>query len=354
MAKNKLFIGMDLHKSSSTFCVKDQEGNQLAFKKAPTNKSAVLGFINQFKSKGLEISLALEPVSQWYFMADILQKAGVDVHLANPLKVKAIASARIKTDRIDAGVLCDLLRGNLLPEAYFSSPEMRRWKELVRFRLSLVNMRTQVKNKIHAILGKNGYLPQFRNTFSKSGRAWLASLELPEHFRNSLDEYLATHDYLTKQIKKAEKNIEAVVKSNKQMKLLTTIPGVSYFSALTIMAEIGDISRFPSAKQLMGYAGVVPSVYASGDKVRRGRITKTGSRWLRWIMIEIAHKQARCKRNPGLGWYYLKIKKRKGSKTAAVATARKLLAVVWRMLVDERPFISPLEVQEAYRKFIVP
>lgn len=351
MESKKLFIGMDLHKNSSTLCVKDKEGEQIAFKKVSTNKSEVLGFVNQFKEH--ELSLAMEPVSQWYFMADILQQAGVDVHLANPLKVKAIASARIKTDKIDAGVLADLLRGNLLPEAYFSGSEMRMWKELVRFRLSLMNLRTQTKNKIHAILGKNGCISKFTDTFGKGGRAWLASLELPAHFKNSLDEYLAVHDYLTEQIKRAEKNIEEVVMSNDSMKLLMTIPGISYFSALTIMAEIGDIARFPSAKQLMGYAGVIPSTYASGDKVVHGRITKTGSRWLRWIMIETAHHQLRCKRKPGLGWYYLKIKKNKGSKTAAVATARKLLAVIWRMLADQRPFISPLEVREAYRKFIV-
>jgi len=298
----------------------------VASKKVATNKSEVLGFVNQFKD--FNVRLAMEPVSQWYFMADTIQQSGIDVRLAHPLKVKAIASARIKTDKIDAAVLCDLLRGNLLPEAYLSSAEMRMWKELVRFRLSLVNLRTQIKNKIHAVLGKNGCISKFTDTFGKGGRVWLNELKLPEHFRNSLDEYLATHDYLTEQIKQAEKRIEAVAVSNKSMRLLATIPGVSYFSALTI-------------------------IYASGDKVRHGRITKTGSRWLRWIMIEIAHKQVRCKRNPGLGWYYLKIKRNKGSKTAAVATARKLLAVIWRMLVDERPFISPLEVREAYRKTIV-
>lgn len=339
---------MDLHKNSSTLCVKDYDGKVIASEKVATNKSEVLGFVNQFK--GTDLSLAVEPVSQWYFMADILQNVGVDVHLANPLKVKAIASARIKTDKIDAAVLADLLRTNLLPEAYFSSQEMRMWKELVRFRLSLIKLRAQTKNKIHAILGKNGYISKFTDTFGKAGRVWLTELTFPEHFRNSLDEYLATHDYLTEQIKRAEKNIEAVVMGNTSMQLLLTIPGVSYFSALTVMAEIGDIKRFPSAKQLMGYAGLVPSTYASGDKLVHGRITKTGSRWLRWIMIEIAHKQLRCKRKPGLGWYYAKIKKNKGSKTAAVATARKMLAVIWRMLVDERPFMSPLEVREAYRK----
>lgn len=350
MANNKLFIGMDLHKNSSTFCVKNIDGELIASKKVSTNKSEILGFLNQYNAN---LSLAVEPVSQWYFYADILQKSGIDVHLVNPLKVKAIASARIKTDKIDASVLCDLLRTNLLPEAYLSNQEIRMWKELIRFRLSSVNLRTQLKNKVHAILGKNGCICKFSDVFGKAGRVWLQSLSLPEYFRNSLNKYLNTHDYLGEQVKEAEKKIESVAASNEEMKLLLTIPGVSYFSALTMMAEIGDVKRFPSAKHLQGYAGLVPSTYASGDKIVHGRITKQGSRWLRWIMIEIAHKQQRCKRKPGLGWYYLKIKKNKGSKTAAVATARKLLAVTWRMLVDKRPYISPLEVQETYRKNIV-
>lgn len=331
----QLFIGMDLHKNSSTFCVKDASGNIVSEKKILTDRNHIAKFIDSLDAPA---SLVLEPVSQWYAFADFIEAHGVDVHIAHPMKVKAIASARIKNDTIDARVLADLLRTNMLPEAYFSPAPVRSWKETVRFRASLLNQRSQVKNKIHAILHKHALTHPYSNLFGVAGRHWLASLPLKDPFKTNLHEYLKLIDYLTNMIDRAEKEVEKTVVNHPQATLLTTIPGVSYVSALTIMSEIGDIARFPSAKKLMGYAGLVPSTYASGDQTRHGKITKTGSKWLRYIMIEIAHHQQRCKKIPGFGSYYLKLKQRKGSKTAAVATARKLLAVVWRMLMDNRPY----------------
>jgi transposase len=332
--QSSIYIGMDMHKRTSTFAVKDRDGVILAKEKVETDPAAITAFLQQFPNA----SLAVEPVSQWYFYADLMQQLGIDVHLANPLKVKAIASARIKTDAIDAGVLCDLLRANLLPEAYFATPDVREWKEMCRYRASLINLRVQIKNKIHGILFKNGLRHAFTDLFGKGGRQWLTSLALSEHYAYELGHYLALLDTFTALIQEADQKIEHTVTDHPQAKLLTTIPAVKYVSALTIMAEIGDITRFPSAKKLMGYAGLVPATYSSGDVIRHGRITKQGSKWLRTTMIEIAQRQLLCKKNPGLGWYYMKVKKRKGSSAAAVATARKLCAVVWRMLTDNRPF----------------
>jgi len=334
----KLFIGMDLHKNTSTFCVKDKEGKLIVSKKVNTDKNDVNRFINSIKEKSNDISLVLEPVSQWYYYADLIEKSGIDVHLAHPMKVKAIASARIKTDKIDASVLTDLLRGNLLPEAYFSPLEVRAWKEKCRFRASLLHLRTQVKNKIHAILFKHSLRHKFSDLFGKKGRIWLESLKLSEPYRGNLNRYLLLLDNLTDLIKQAEEIIENEVKNHPQASLLISIPGISYVSALTIIAEIGNINRFPTGKQLQSYAGLAPSTYSSGDKQIHGRITKQGSKWLRYIMIEAAYHQPNCKRIPGFGYYYNDMKKRKGTKTAAVATARKLLAVVWRLLKDNRPY----------------
>lgn len=348
-----LYVGMDLHKNTSTLTVKTKQGKLVDSSKIPTEPSAVKGYLRKFNQP---LSLALEPVSQWHFYGDLIQKLGVDFHLANPLKVKAIASARIKTDKIDANVLCDLLRTNLLPEAYFSSPEVRFWKEMVRFRTSLIHLRTEVKNKVHSILFKNALRHPFSNLFGKAGTKWLESLDLEEHYQSNLKHYLSLIDVLTNLIKEADEKIEKTVSDHPQARLLTTIPAISYVSGLTIMAEIGDINRFPSAKKLQGYAGLVPSTYASGDRIAHGRITKQGSRWLRWTMTEIAQRQLLCKRNPGFGWYYKRIKQRKGSGAAAVATARKLLAVVWRILKDNRSFetIPPKSVaRDAHRKTIV-
>ncbi len=354
---SKLFIGMDLHKNSSTFAVKDKDGKLFTSTKVLTDKNDVSRFIKSIKEKSDDLSLVLEPVSQWYYYADLIEGLGVDVHLAHPMQVKAIASARIKTDKIDAGILADLLRTDLLPEAYFSPSQIRGWKEQCRFRASLIHLRSQVKNKIHAILFKHSLKHNFSNLFGKGGRNWLAGLKLKQPWQNNLKRYLQLIDQLTGLMGQAEQEIEQTVIDHKQAKLLLSIPGISYCSALTIMAEIGEIERFPDAKHLQSYAGLIPSAYNSGDKQIHGKITKQGSKWLRWIMIEAAHHQQRCKKIPGFGSYYLNMKKRKGSKTAAVATARKLLAVVWRLLKDNRPYevLDPRcrKVEVVDQKFIV-
>lgn len=331
---NLTYIGMDLHKKTTTFTVKDKAGNRLACEKIYTNKDEMTKFIKQFKGP---ITLALEPVSQWYYYADHLEKLGVDVHLTHPKKVKAI-SDKVKTDKIDSNTLCELLRVGWLPESYLSPKEVRSWKEQARFRASLVGLRTQVKNKIHAILHKHAYQCEYTDLFGKSGRKWLDTLEFSDTYTRSMKEYRELHDSLDRRIDEAKTVIENTVTNHEQATLLTSIPGIKYVTALTIMAEVGDIKRFPTAKKLQGYAGLVPSTYQSGDRTVHGKITKTGSKWLRHIMVEAAHHQARIKKKPGFGWYYRKVKERHGSKTAAVATARKLLAVVWAVLSEGRPF----------------
>lgn len=139
----KYFIGLDLHKNTSTFCVKDRDGSIIDERKLATEPSEFRGYLKRY----VGAALAVEPLSQWYFYADLIQNMGLEVKLAHPKRVRAIAAARIKTDTIDAGVLADLLRSNLLPEAYFCSKEARDWKEMTRFRASAVRLRSQVKGK---------------------------------------------------------------------------------------------------------------------------------------------------------------------------------------------------------------
>ena len=258
------------------------------------------------------------------------------------MRVKAIASARIKTDSIDAGVLADLLRADLLPESYHAPQHVRDWKEEVRLRMSLVRLRVQVKNKIHALLWKSGIRSPYA-LFSKRGLAWLDGQMFSEKIATACATYRETLSLLDRQITEAEKRMIENYKNREEVKLLITIPGISYLSALVIMAEIGDIRRFPTGKKLMGYAGVVPSTYASGGRVRHGKIIKQGSSWLRYVLIEAAHHQLHCTKRKGLADYYNGIKERKGGKAAAVATARKLCAVIFRVLSDKRPFIAPRE-----------
>jgi transposase len=329
-----IYIGMDLHKKTSTFVIKEKFGRVLEKKKLNTDRKEITDFLSPYH--GAE--LVVEPVSQWYVYADLIQNLGISVHLAHPMRVKAIAFAKVKTDSIDAGVLCDLLRSDLLPEAYFSPKEVRSWKETVRFRTSLVQMQTQVKNKIHSILFKNGLICPYQSVFGSKGRKWLCELELPEPFAFHLMEHLRLLRDIGIRIGEAEKEVAMRVSSHSQAKLLCTIPGIGYISALSIIAEIGDIRRFASGKKLMGYAGLVPSTYASGETIRHGKITRQGSMWLRTALIECAHRQARSEKSGSLKEFHDRIKDGKDVKTAAVATARKLCAVIWRMLTDNRPF----------------
>ena len=332
-----VYIGLDLHKRSATFCVKTKDGSVLERRKCATSAETFHQYLRRFTSK-YQTHLAFEPVHEWYAYADVFDKTGAIVHLANPLKVKAIADARIKTDTIDAEVLCDLLRGNLLPEAYYAPACVREWKELARTRASLIQIRTQAKNKIHALLAKCGVRKTVSGVFGAHGRQWLKSLSLPASFDDALDYYLSLVEHLDEQIRTCDKQVRHMADHLPEARLLMSIPGIGHVSALTIMAEIGDISRFANAKKLQSYAGLVPSVYSSGGHTRNGAITKQGSRWLRWILIEAAHHQIRATRVPGLAGYYRRMQYRAGTNTAAVATARKLCGVIWRVLTDEREY----------------
>jgi transposase len=333
----KIYIGMDLHKSTSSFCVMDKEGLILREQKIPTTVPEVTRFVNSLGKKQ-KISLAFEPVSQWYLYADLFEELGAEVHLAHPRKLKAIATATSKTDKLDARVIADHLRTNHLPEAYHSPKEVRCWKEIVRSRTALVKLRTETKNRVHAVLFKNGLESPVASLFTKRGIIWLRSLELETHFKFSIEKYLSVIEYLDTEIKDMEKVVREKVSETREMRLLKSIPGIGDIFAATIMAEIGEISRFRSPKQLQAYAGIVPWVHNSGDRQRNGRITKIGSAWLRYAVVESVVAMARTSKSSDLKDYFLKVKVNKNYQTATVATARKLLAIIWSVLRNDRPF----------------
>lgn len=197
---------MDLHKKTSSFCVMEKAGNILVEKTLATTPEEIRRFVVSLGKERI-INLVMEPLSQWYFYADFLESLGVKVTLAHPLKVKAIAAAKVKTDAIDARTLAHLLRADLIPKAYHAPKHVRDWKELARGRMSLVNLRIQVKNKIHAILFRNALVYPRTTLFSKQGRRWLATLRLNEFFTANLLANLATLDALTAQIGILEKKI---------------------------------------------------------------------------------------------------------------------------------------------------
>lgn len=177
----------------------------------------------------------------------------------------------------------------------------------------------------------------YTDVFGKKAIGYLQGLELRPCYRQSLDGYLALAQTITTLIKEVTETIEGMVKENPQATLLMTIPGISYYSALLIVSEIGDIGRFPSAKKLCSYAGLVPSVHASGGKIRYGAIAKQGSKWLRWILVELSYHFIRGSER--LQNLYTRVTISHGKATARVAVAREMLKIIYYMLRDNRAFI---------------
>jgi len=225
----------------------------------------------------------------------LLEANGFDVVISNPLKTKAIASAKIKNDRVDSHMLAQLLRADLIPTVYVSPLELRELKELIRHRQRLVNDATRMKNRIHALLRKNNKIVAVSDLFGVRGLQYLEQIHLPQYHRDQLHTYLSMYQELVEEIKPLTQTLNGLTTDKPIAKLLMSVPGIGGIVAMTIVAEVGDISRFRSYRNLASYAGLVPSLDASGGKYRMGSITKRGSRYLRTALVESAHAIARIK-----------------------------------------------------------
>ncbi|MBU4245530.1 MAG: IS110 family transposase [Nanoarchaeota archaeon] len=332
MSNTNNYIGVDLHKKTCYITVMNKEG----VIKKQTEISTDVDKVKKFFGKYQGMPVAVESTMNWIPFYENLESLGLNVSLSNPLQTKAIASARIKNDKVDSRVLADLLRTNLLPTAYIQPREIRDLKELVRQRINYVELRTRIKNKIHSVMFKTNIKHEFSNLYGKAGMEFLRTVELRDIFREELNRYLITLELLNKQIGELEDNIEKNAKEDYDCKLLMTIPGISFFTALVIKSEIGDIGRFPNANKLCAYAGLIPSTYQSAEKIRFGRITKRGSKWLRKSMVDAVTSGSRNQNKISI--FYRKLKKNKGTGKAKVAAARKLCSVVFAILKDKQPF----------------
>ena len=327
-----LYTGVDYHRSFSYLTTMDERGEIVSQKKLPSN-GQIVDYLKEF---GEEMEVAIEATPSWYWLYDHLEGEGFEVKLSHPLKTKAIAYAKVKTDKVDSATLAHLLRSNLLPLSYVPEKPVRLNRELLRYRASLVKIQTGVKNKIHTILAKNNVNHEYSDLFGKEGMTFLHSLALPENYKVALEGYLTILEVVRKEIQLVSKKVQQLAEEDRDTVLLMTIPGMGYYSALLTKSEIGDVKRFRSAKQLCSYAGLVPSTYASGNTCFHGHITKQGSRWLRWILIEAA---IHAVKRPGvLRSFYFKVERKKGGQVAKVATARKLLEWIYHILKDGRTY----------------
>lgn len=343
-----LYAGLDYHKRYSQIQVKDSKGVMHESARVPNEYEDVEAF---FRGLGESCKVVMEAGYNWGKMYDWLERiATVDeVQLAHPFRVKAIASAQVKTDSVDAGTLADLLRADLIPRAHIPSQKTRRLKESVRQRLFLVRLRTMLKNRIHAHLDRYHVPPPpGSDAFGKRGLDYLAKVNLEEGARAQLDQDIRLLQTLNEEIRETEKRLRQSLKGNRQVLLLETLPGIGAITAAVVALEIDDIHRFADARKLAAYAGLVPSVHASGGKIHHGRLMKQSNKWLRWALVEAAWVAVR--HDPYFRSLYGK-HARKGSQTAIVVTARRLLEVVWHVLTEDRPYeVRPFQKAKETRQ----
>lgn len=322
-------VGIDLHRRRSHVCAFDEEGTEVISRRIANEAQTFLELLGELDG---ETEVALEATYGWEWLADLLQEAGYELHLAHPLRTKAIASARVKTDAVDARTLAYLLRADLLPEAYVAPRKLRDLRDLLRHRVALTQMRTALKNRVHAQLARHGIQHDYSDLFGRSGRRLLAELALREPPRRRLDSLLALIGDFDRQIDDAAREIDARARADDRVDVLTEIRGVGPYTAMLIVAEVGDVTRFASARKLCAWAGLTPTVRSSDGRARLGHITRQGSRPLRWALVEAAQKAATG--GGPLRQTFERIAKRRGTKIAKVAVARKIATLCFYGLRD--------------------
>jgi transposase len=281
-------VGMDLHRRRSVLVRMTPDGRRLDTARI-TNSAAELR--REIGKAGERPKVVLEATYGWYWAADTLAEAGAEVHLAHPLGVKAFSYRRVKNDEKDAADLADLLRMGRLAEAWIAPPEIRELRELTRYRQKLVRARTSAKDQVHAVLAKLGIPVTCSDIFGVWGNTWLDGLPLGQPYAGKVASLRKLAGELTSEITLLDTVIGDLLEHHDGYRAIQALPGIGPVLAAVIVAEIGDIRRFPGPPRLCCWAGLTPRHRESDLKVARGHITKQGSPLLRWAVVEAIQRQ---------------------------------------------------------------
>jgi len=325
-----VYVGIDVHRKRSQVAVVAEDGAVQVNRNVPNGVEPILGVIGDLPTG---TPVAFEAAYGWGWLVELLEDYGFAPHLVHPLRCKAIASARLKNDKVDAATLAQLLRAALLPEAWIAPLQVRQLRALLRHRVALVRLCTGLRNQIHAVTADHGYdRPDASWTgayWTGPGRRWLDELPLPAVSRQVITDNLAVIDAIAPTIDHLDREVHVRAKADPRVKVLTALPGVGEFTAMVLLAEIGDISRFSNARRLASWAGLTPTVRGSDLAVHHGHISKQGSPYVRWVLVQAAQI---AKRHPEFAATYQRIANRRGRKIATVAMARKLLTRAYHLL----------------------
>jgi transposase len=336
-----LYVGLDLSRKLLDWHALAADGGLSGEGSSPPDGDGLAHLVREVdREHGGPVLAAIESMTGARFVHDQLELAGWDVRIADAQRAKGIAPLACKTDRIDAWVLAELARRDLIPEIWLPGPEVRGERERARFRLFLVRKRTSLKNRVHAILFQHGLRAPVDDLFGVGGRRFLERCQLSEPWRANVAASLYLIDVLAEQIDRIERELRCAAADHRYLRLLTSAPGIGWVLGYTIAAEIGDVGRFATPAKLISYTGLCPRVRQSGEVDRRGALSKHGPPYLRWALVEAAHNAIRSyppyraladRQRARLG-------RQRGGSVAAITIARKLAEASWWMLTRNQPF----------------
>ena len=322
------FVGIDLHRQRSVIVRQSESGEQLSAVRIVNDPVALR---LQLEDAGADPEVVLEATYGWYWAVDVLQAHGARVHLAHPLGVKGFRYRRVKNDVRDAADLADLLRMGRLPEAWIAPPQTRELRELVRYRAKLVAIRTGLKAQVHAVLAKAGVLIAASDLFGVTGRQRLAKVPLGAAYAQRISSLLELIDILDGHETRFSAMIAEPLRPHRGYQAIQQLPGVGSVLAAVFVAEIGEVHRFAGPTHLCSWAGLTPTHRESDTLVRRGHITKQGSKLVRWAAVEAIQRQPDSTK---ITRDRKRIEARRGRNIAKIAAARKLLTLVYYGLRD--------------------
>lgn len=333
------YTGIDYHKAYSVLVTTNEQGQRLHEARIPGNSPAA--FAQYFQSLNGPTKVVLEGCRNWGYLYDLLHeiKPIQEVQLANAYKVRVIAEAQVKTDKLDARALANLLRGDLIPQLHVPTPQNRCRKNVLRQRGFWIRQRTMIRNRVHILIDRQRGLsvPAVRDLFGKRGLDWLKQLQLSEPDATLLREDLAVMEKLNEQLKELDRWVAAENRNDPAATLLQSLPGVGAFFAAVLASEIDTIKRFHSPTKFCAYAGLAPTTSASGGRCYQGKLLGQCNRWLRWALIEAGWVAIQCSGYFGALYRFHKNRGKK-SNQAIVIVARRLGEIAWQMLHENRPY----------------
>ncbi len=328
------YVGLDVHKRVVEVCIVDQSGNVVHRERFALNRRTLESFATQILQPTDHV--AFEATTNCWAVADALRPHVAKLVVSIPLATKAIAQAKVKTDKVDAHVLAQLLRCDFLPEVWQPDEATRRLREMTGRRSALVGQRTMMRNRIHSVLAMRLIEVSRKHLFDADGVEWLATVEIDAQGRTLIDSDLRQLEDLQKEIDSLDLELAKRGHASEPVKLLMTLPGADVATAESLLAAWGDFTRFPDADHAASYIGLAPSTKQSAEHCYHGPITKRGNSQARWMLIEAAQH---LDKHPGpLGHFFRRLLKKKTRNVAVVAAARKLAMIAWLMLKNNEPY----------------